>query len=107
MRRGGNGRVIVNLASFVGLYPMAAAPVYSAAKAGVIGFSRSLAGLVGDSGIRVNAICPEPVDTPLGAKVMAEEEMAELRASQSVLTPWASCVAAGDEEGGGELRAMG
>jgi 15-hydroxyprostaglandin dehydrogenase (NAD) len=91
MRRGGNGGVIVNLASWVGLHPMAASPVYSAAKAGVVGFTRSLAGLAGEFGIRVNAVCPELVDTPLGlamgAKVMAGEVMAQLRASQSVLTP--------------------
>lgn len=86
MRRGGNGGVIVNLASLIGLYPMAAAPVYAAAKAGVVNFTRSLGYLAGDSGIRVNAICPELVDTPL-ALAMGEEVMAGLRASQSVLTP--------------------
>jgi NAD(P)-dependent dehydrogenase (short-subunit alcohol dehydrogenase family) len=91
MRRGGNGGVIVNLASWQGLYPEAAAPVYSAAKAGVIGFTRSLAYLADEGGVRVNAICPELVDTPLGAamggKVLTEAAMAELRASHSVLTP--------------------
>jgi NAD(P)-dependent dehydrogenase (short-subunit alcohol dehydrogenase family) len=91
MRRGGNGGVIVNLASILGLQPMAAAPVYSAAKAGVVNFTRSLASLAGDCRIRVNAICPELVDTPLGLamgeKVMAVAEMAGLRASRSVLTP--------------------
>jgi NAD(P)-dependent dehydrogenase (short-subunit alcohol dehydrogenase family) len=86
MRRAGNGGVIVNLASLIGLYPMAAAPVYAAAKAGVVHFTRSLASLAGDCGIRVNAICPELVDTPL-ALAMGEERMAALRASQSVLTP--------------------
>jgi 15-hydroxyprostaglandin dehydrogenase (NAD) len=86
MRSRGNGGVIVNLASLIGLYPMAAAPVYSAAKAGVVSFTRSLASLAGDPCIRVNAICPELVDTPL-ALAMGEEVMAELRASQSVLTP--------------------
>jgi 15-hydroxyprostaglandin dehydrogenase (NAD) len=86
MRRGGHGGVIINLASLIGLYPMAAAPVYSAAKAGVVNFTRSLANLAVDYGIRVNAICPELVDTPL-ALGMGEEVMADLRASQSVLTP--------------------
>jgi 15-hydroxyprostaglandin dehydrogenase (NAD) len=91
MRHAGNGGVIVNLASWQGLYPEATAPVYSAAKAGVIGFTRSLAYLAGDGAIRVNAICPELVDTPLGAtmggKVLTEAAMAQLRASHSVLTP--------------------
>jgi NAD(P)-dependent dehydrogenase (short-subunit alcohol dehydrogenase family) len=65
--------------------------VYSATKAGVISFTRTLTGLAAESGIRVTAICPELVDTPLGVamgqKVMAVEEMSALRASQSVLTP--------------------
>ncbi len=87
MRRQGSGGVIINLASWVGLYPMAASPVYSAAKAGVVGFTRSLASLGGDPGIRVNALCPELVDTPMGERVMTREVMAEMRASHSVLTP--------------------
>jgi NAD(P)-dependent dehydrogenase (short-subunit alcohol dehydrogenase family) len=95
MRRSGHGGVVVNLASLIGLYPMAAAPVYSAAKAGVVSFTRALESLAHDWGIRVNAICPELVDTPL-ALAMGEEVMAELRASQSVLTPdeIADCVVA-------------
>jgi 15-hydroxyprostaglandin dehydrogenase (NAD) len=87
MRRKGNSGVIVNLASFLGLYPMAASPVYCAAKAGVVHFTRSLAYLADDCGIRVNAICPELVDTPLGAAGMTAAAMAELRSSEGVLTP--------------------
>jgi len=87
----GHGGAVINLASWAGLYPLAASPVYSAAKAGVVSFTRSLASLAGDSGIRVSAICPELVDTPLGVamgqKVMAAQEIAALRAAQSVLTP--------------------
>lgn len=90
MRSRGNGGAVINLASWAGLYPMADSPVYSAAKAGVVAFTRSLAALAGDCGIRVNAICPELVDTPLGVvmgqKVMAPGEIAQLRASRSVLT---------------------
>lgn len=82
---------IINLASWAGLYPMAASPVYSAAKAGVVAFTRSLTALAGEPGIRVNAICPERVDTPLGVamgqKVMAPGEMAALCTAETVLTP--------------------
>jgi 15-hydroxyprostaglandin dehydrogenase (NAD) len=86
MRRVGSGGVVINLASMIGLYPMAAAPVYAAAKAGVVTFSRSLAELGVDSGIRVCAICPELVDTPL-ALGMGEDVLAELRESGSILVP--------------------
>ena len=86
MRRAGNGGVIINLASLIGLHPMAAAPVYAAAKAGVVNFTRSLAELGADTGIRVCAICPELVDTPL-AQGMGEEALGELRASGRILMP--------------------
>lgn len=63
MRRLGGG-VIVNTASMGGLLPMPNNPVYAAAKAGVVNFSRSLAYLSAE-GIRVNAVCPTFTDTPL------------------------------------------
>jgi 15-hydroxyprostaglandin dehydrogenase (NAD) len=60
--------------------PMPNSPVYAAAKAGVVNFSRSLAYLAEDSNIRVNAICPSFVDTPLVRRGGDErmEEMAKL-----------------------------
>lgn len=87
MKRIGKGGVIINTASLIGLYPMAEAPVYGAAKAGVIHFSRSLAYLSKESGIRVNAICPELVDTPMAVLGMGEEAVKELRAAGAILTP--------------------
>lgn len=63
MRRLGGG-VIVNTASMGGLLPMPNNPVYAAAKAGVVNFSRSL-GYLSAEGIRVNAVCPTFTDTPL------------------------------------------
>lgn len=109
MRRGGNGGVIVNLASWLGLYPMPASPVYCAAKAGVVGFSRALAGLAGECGIRVNAICPELVDTALGRAAVTEEVLAGLRATHSVLTPedvaeWVVRVVQDDSRAGAVLQ---
>src|SRR3990170_2302736 len=64
LRRQGGGGVIVNTASMAGLDPIGAAPVYSAAKAGVVQFTRTLTHLASE-GIRVNAICPSFTDTPM------------------------------------------
>jgi NAD(P)-dependent dehydrogenase (short-subunit alcohol dehydrogenase family) len=57
--------LVVNIASKVGLTGHATVTAYSAAKAGVIGFSRALAQELGPENIRVVAICPGPVDTPM------------------------------------------
>lgn len=84
---GPEGGVIINTSSLIGLYPMAAAPIYGAAKAGVIAFTRSLRSLAEEKGIRVNAICPEVVDTPLAERGMGREIMNELRQANTVLTP--------------------
>jgi 15-hydroxyprostaglandin dehydrogenase (NAD) len=86
MRLTGNAGVIINTASLIGLWPMASAPVYAAAKAGVINFSRSLAYLAEESSIRVNAICPEIVDTPM-ALGLGEESLEELRTEGGILKP--------------------
>jgi 15-hydroxyprostaglandin dehydrogenase (NAD) len=86
MRLVGNAGAIVNTASLIGLWPMPSAPVYAAAKAGVVNFSRSLGYLAEESTIRVNAICPELVDTPM-AHVLGGDQLEELRKSGDILTP--------------------
>ena len=75
----GPGGVIINTASMGGLLPMPGSPVYAATKAGVVNFSRSLGYLALERGIRVNAICPSYVDTPL-VRRGGEERMNELAA---------------------------
>ena len=59
MREQGRGGVIINTASLAGLYPQALTPVYSAAKFGVVGLTRSCKELGDD--IRVNAVAPRYV----------------------------------------------
>ncbi len=56
---------IINLSSTAALTGLPDAPHYSAAKAGVIGFSRAVAREVGSRNIRVNIICPGFVETPM------------------------------------------
>jgi 3-oxoacyl-[acyl-carrier protein] reductase len=62
MRQGGEGRII-NMASVSGLVGAVGFAHYGASKAGVIGFSRSLAREVGAMNITVNTIAPGIVDT--------------------------------------------
>ncbi|GLR66054.1 short-chain dehydrogenase [Acidocella aquatica] len=56
---------IVNISSAAGLQGVPYAAAYCASKAGLLGFTRALAVEYADAGLRVNAICPGAVDTPL------------------------------------------
>lgn len=64
---------IVNVSSLAGrLYSINATPAYSSSKAGLLGLTRHLASDYGVHGIRVNAICPGAVDTPMLRASIAE-----------------------------------
>lgn len=63
-----NGRII-NVASIVGIRGNFGQTNYSASKAGIIGFTKSLAKEVGKDGITVNAIAPGFVKTPMVEKM--------------------------------------
>jgi NAD(P)-dependent dehydrogenase (short-subunit alcohol dehydrogenase family) len=82
------GGVIVNTASMAGVYPIPGDPVYSAAKAGVIHLTHSLA-YWSKRRIRINCVCPGVVDTPLSRSQTREERAAGRPAPQvrSLLQP--------------------
>ncbi|MDA1061663.1 MAG: SDR family oxidoreductase [Chloroflexi bacterium] len=72
MRAGGAGGAIVNMSSVAALAGFG--PVhYAAAKGGLLGFTRALARELGPEGIRVNAICPGFIDTPMTAPIPEPE----------------------------------
>jgi NADP-dependent 3-hydroxy acid dehydrogenase YdfG len=59
--------LVVNLASIAGTEPVPQLPVYAAAKAAVISLTRSLNASLDADGVRVHALCPAFVDTPMAA----------------------------------------
>jgi len=64
MRRTGRGR-IVNMGSLAGKHGLPQLPVYSAASAGVIAFTKALAQELAPTEIRVNCVAPGPIATDL------------------------------------------
>lgn len=65
MRMAGQGGAIVNLASIFGITGFRGSSAYSATKAAVIGLTRNMAADYGLDGIRVNAVAPGIIETPL------------------------------------------
>jgi NAD(P)-dependent dehydrogenase (short-subunit alcohol dehydrogenase family) len=84
MRRSGGG-AIVNISSQFGLVGCLSSPAYCAAKAGVVGLTKAMAVDHAPEAIRVNCVCPGPVDTPMltsgetSKYAAAEDERARLR----------------------------
>jgi NAD(P)-dependent dehydrogenase (short-subunit alcohol dehydrogenase family) len=91
----GGGGSIINQSSSAGLMAVPAMPHYCAAKTGVIGLTRQLALDYGPQGIRVNAICPSAIPTPLMDSVWtkrardagSEMTIAELEAATAAKLP--------------------
>ena len=73
MQRQGRGSII-NTASFVAMMGAATSQIsYSASKGGVLSMSRELGVQFAREGIRVNALCPGPVNTPLLQELFAKD----------------------------------
>jgi len=72
MRATGGGS-IVNLSSVGGLIGLSHRPAYSAAKHGIVGLTKSLARDLSADGIRVNALCPGVIRTPLTEQYFADD----------------------------------
>jgi NAD(P)-dependent dehydrogenase (short-subunit alcohol dehydrogenase family) len=64
--------------------------VYAATKAGLVQLLRAAAAELGPQGVRLNAIAPGIVDTPLTAQIRAVPEWSEAYASKSALGRWAT-----------------
>jgi 3-oxoacyl-[acyl-carrier protein] reductase len=73
MMKASRGRII-NIASIVGVMGNAGQTNYAAAKAGIIGFSKSLAREVGSRGITVNVVAPGFIATDMTAQLPAEQQ---------------------------------
>jgi NAD(P)-dependent dehydrogenase (short-subunit alcohol dehydrogenase family) len=72
LERGGGS--VINVASFVALVGAATSQIaYTASKGAVLSMSRELAVQFARQGVRVNALCPGPVETPLLMRLFADD----------------------------------
>jgi NAD(P)-dependent dehydrogenase (short-subunit alcohol dehydrogenase family) len=77
MQSGGGS--VINLASVAGLIGAAGGADYAASKHGVVGLTRSVALEMARHNVRVNAVCPSFVDTPMVQNVVSNNEKMDVR----------------------------
>jgi meso-butanediol dehydrogenase/(S,S)-butanediol dehydrogenase/diacetyl reductase len=85
----GRGGSIVNLASTLGLMAAPNRAAYVASKHGVVGLTKQMAMEFGPQGIRVNAVAPGVVRTPLTERYFQDPEMAETIRGIHAVGRWA------------------
>lgn len=78
LRQRGGGALLYT-SSVAGLEGSMMSPLYSAAKFGIVGYVRSLAKRVAAEKIRVNAICPGAVDTPMLRTFVSRPDQAQFK----------------------------
>jgi NAD(P)-dependent dehydrogenase (short-subunit alcohol dehydrogenase family) len=77
---GSGGGSIINVASFVALMGAATPQIaYTASKGGVLSMTREIAVEFARSGIRANALCPGPIDTPLLQELLSDPDRRQRR----------------------------
>jgi NAD(P)-dependent dehydrogenase (short-subunit alcohol dehydrogenase family) len=83
MLKQGGGGAVVNTSSGAGLAGIRGMPAYVAAKHGVAGLTRAAALEYGRQGIRINAVCPGPIRTPMMARGLKRRPDLEERYARS------------------------
>lgn len=83
MQKNGSG-AIINIASMLGTVGIQNSSAYVAAKHGVVGLTKTAGMEYSTQDIRINAVCPGFIETPLISKAMGEEALNDFRAAQPI-----------------------